>query len=464
MVGFVHYFLSCFAMPRLPFRFSSVGLFTLLFLLSGCAQNPALHSASKPVPTPQATTSALPDTTLPALSTEEMFQQCLSNLRPAALNANISDATWLQYTANLSPDLSLLPRLNKQPEFSQPIWDYLAGLVDDERVELAKQKMANYNTELTQISAQYGVPREAIVAIWGIESNFGQNAGRLPLLRSLSTLSCLGRRQTFFRGEFFATLRILQAGDFSEDRLKGSWAGAFGQTQFMPSTFERVAVDFDGDGRRDLIDNTADALASTANYLKLANWVTGQPWGIEVKLPEGFDASGENRRNKHSLSVWMQRGLLRVNGMPLLESGPTQAAESTTPDTLTADTLTADTPAGLLMPAGPQGPVFLVMRNFDAFYSYNAAESYGLAIAHLADRIAGGGEFVTPWPTDDLALSRTQRRELQKLLLERGHDIGEVDGRLGERSRAAIRIEQERLGQPVTGRGGMKILLALRGQ
>ncbi len=449
MVGFGYHYLSCFSMSRLPFRYAPACVLATLLLLPGCAQNPLQTQAPGPtaVPRPAAPASTTIPLEVATFSNQEEFQQCLDSLRPAALKTGISEASWQQYTAKLSPDMSLLPRLNKQPEFSQPIWDYLAGLVDDERVDLAKQKMAGYDAELSQISARFGVPREAIVAIWGIESNFGQNAGRLPLLRSLSTLSCLGRRQVFFRGEFFATLRILQAGDFAEDRMKGSWAGAFGQTQFMPSTFERVAVDFDGDGRRDLIDNTTDALASTANYLKLANWVTGQPWGIEVKLPEGFDAAGESRRNKRSVSVWMQRGLLRVDGMPLNDS-----------------TVTADTLAGLLLPSGVQGPAFLVMRNFDAFYSYNAAESYGLAIAHLADRIAGGGDFVTPWPTDDLALSRTQRRELQQLLLERGHDIGEVDGRLGERSRSAIRIEQEKLGQPVTGRGGMKVLLALRGQ
>lgn len=445
-------------MSRLPLRFASTAVFATLLLLSGCAQKPLIHAPANPSSSPNAAVTGDTSTSeqLPVFSPQEEFQQCLESLRPAALKTGITEATWQQYTVKQTPDLSLLPRLNKQPEFSQPIWDYIAGLVDDERVDLAKRKMASFDSELTQISAQYGVPREAIVAIWGIESNFGQNAGRLPLVRSLSTLSCLGRRQVFFRGEFFATLRILQAGDFTEDRLKGSWAGAFGQTQFMPSTFERVAVDFDGDGRRDLIDNTADALASTANYLKLANWVSGQPWGIEVKLPEGFDAAGEGRRNKRSLSVWMQRGLLRVDGMPIVEASGV--------DTPPTNPVTADTLAGLLLPAGANGPAFLVMRNFDAFYSYNAAESYGLAIAHLADRIAGGGDFVTPWPTDDLALSRNQRRELQELLLKRGHTIGEVDGRLGERSRAAIRIEQERLGQPVTGRGGMKVLLALREQ
>lgn len=455
-------------MSRLPFRYTPACALATLFLLSGCAQHPVHKQTSAPatVPLPAAPTLPAAMTEATVFSNQEEFQQCLDSLRPAALKTGISEASWQQYTAKLSPDMSLLPRLNKQPEFSQPIWDYLAGLVDDERVDLAKQKMTGYDKELSQISVQYGVPREAIVAIWGIESNFGQNAGRLPLLRSLSTLSCLGRRQAFFRGEFFATLRILQAGDFSEDRLKGSWAGAFGQTQFMPSTFERVAVDFDGDGRRDLIDNTPDALASTANYLKLANWVPGQPWGIEVKLPEGFDATGESRRNKRSVSSWMQRGVLRVDGMPLLAATATATELSEASTTLAASnpSITPDTLAGLLLPSGVQGPAFLVMRNFDAFYSYNAAESYGLAIAHLADRIAGGGDFVTPWPTDDLALSRNQRRELQELLLQRGHDIGEVDGRLGERSRSAIRIEQEKLGQPVTGRGGMKVLLALRGQ
>lgn len=441
-------------------RFSSSIALTvsisLAVFLSACAHRPTkpaspeIPTTQMPADTPtQSTTSETPE-----LSTESKFKQCLDTLKPVALSAGVSEATWLQYTTDIRPDLSLLPRLNKQPEFSQPIWDYLAGLVDDERVAQAQQQKARYENELAQIAEQFGVPAEAVVAIWGIESNFGQNTGRLPLVRSLSTLSCFGRRQPFFRGEFLATLRILQAGDFSESRLKGSWAGAFGQTQFMPSTFERVAVDFDGDGRRDLIDSTPDALASTANYLKRANWVTGQPWGIEVKLPEGFDATGEGRRVKRSVSTWMQRGLLTVAGMPLLDSADPASAG--------VNPINADTLAGLLLPAGHTGPAFLIMQNFDAFYSYNAAESYALAIAHLADRIAGGSFFATPWPTDDLPLTRSQRRELQTLLLKRGHAIGDVDGRLGEKSRAAIRREQEALGQPVTGRGGMKLLQALQ--
>jgi membrane-bound lytic murein transglycosylase B len=240
----------------------------------------------------------------------------------------------------------------------------------------------------------------------------------------------------------YATLRILQAGHIAPERLVGSWAGAFGHTQFMPSTFERLAVDFDGDGRRDLMDNTADALASTANFLARAGWQDGQPWGFEVKLPAGFSTSGEGRRTKRSMAEWASRGLRRVDGAPL-PAGPANA--------------------GLMTPAGASGPAFLVLRNFDAVYSYNAAESYGLAIAHLSDRLRGAGAFTTPWPTDDPGLSRAERRELQTLLLARGHDIGEVDGMLGDKSRAAIRTEQARVGLGNDGRAGQKLLKALRG-
>jgi hypothetical protein len=209
----------------------------------------------------------------------------------------------------------------------------------------------------------------------------------------------------------------------------------------MPSTFERLAVDFDGDGKRDLMDSTADALASTANFLQKAGWQSGLPWGYEVKLPPGFSTAGEGRRTKRPMGEWAAKGLKRVDGSPLPASGS----------------------AGLMTLAGPSGPAFLVTRNFDAVYSYNAAESYGLAIAHLSDRLRGGGTFATPWPTDDPGLSRAERRELQGLLLMRGHDIGAIDGMLGDKSRAAIRAEQTRLGFEATGRAGQKLLKALRG-
>jgi membrane-bound lytic murein transglycosylase B len=234
----------------------------------------------------------------------------------------------------------------------------------------------------------------------------------------------------------------LQAGHIAPERLVGSWAGAFGHTQFMPSTFERLAVDFDGDGRADLMDSSVDALGSTANFLARAGWQTGLPWGIEVKLPSGMSVAGEGRRSKRPVADWTARGVRRTDGTAL-------------PDSLGA--------AGLLTLAGAKGPAFLVTRNFDALYSYNAAESYGLAIAHLSDRLRGAGPFTTPWPTDDPGLSRAERRELQGLLVMRGHDIGPVDGMLGNQSRVAIRTEQQRLGHEADGRGGQKILKALRG-
>ena len=215
------------------------------------------------------------------------FQGCISNLRSQAIASGVSGSTYDRYTQNLAPDYSVIDKLNYQPEFSTPIWDYLSGLVDEERVEKGRQMLAQHREVLNRVQAAYGVPAETVVAVWGVESNFGDISGKYPLLQALGTLSCEGRRQSYFRGEFFATLRILQRGDLREEQLKGSWAGAFGHTQFMPSTYERLAVDFDGDGRRDLVSSTADALASTANFLKKGGWQTGMPWGFEVKIPGG---------------------------------------------------------------------------------------------------------------------------------------------------------------------------------
>jgi lytic murein transglycosylase len=369
------------------------------------------------------------------------FQSCLSSLRAPARAAGVSDTAFARHTQNLAPDMSVIEKLDNQPEFRTPIWDYMAGLVDEERVEQGRALLAQHRETLAKVEARFGVDPATVVAVWGVESNFGQSFGSYPLTQALGTLSCFGRRQAYFRGEFYATLRILQAGDIAPERLVGSWAGAFGHTQFMPSTFERLAVDFDGDGKRDLMDSTTDALASTANFLQKAGWQSGLPWGYEVKLPPGFSTAGEGRRTKRPMSEWAAKGLRRADGSPLPASGS----------------------AGLMTLAGPAGPAFLVTRNFDAVYSYNAAESYGLAIAHLSDRLRGGGTFATPWPTDDPGLSRAERRELQGLLLMRGHDIGAIDGMLGDKSRAAIRAEQTRLGFEATGRAGQKLLKALRG-
>ena len=372
---------------------------------------------------------------------EAAFASCLASLRADAQAKGVSGATYDAHTAALTPDMAVIGFLDAQPEFVTPIWDYLAALVDDERVADGRAMLAEWAPVLARVEAEYGVDAATVVAVWGVESNYGRNFGSRPLLTSLSTLSCFGRRQSFFRGEFFTTLRIIQEGHVAPDRLTGSWAGAFGHTQFMPSTFMRLAVDFDGDGRRDLVDSVPDALASTANFLKRAGWRSDLPWGFEVSLPRGMDVSGAGRRNKQPISAWAARGVRRIDGAPM----PSAA-----------------TPAGLLLPAGKDGPAFLVTRNFDAVYSYNAAESYGLAIAHLSDRLRGGAPFATPWPTDDPGLSRAERRELQQLLIARGHDIGEADGMIGARTREALKLEQAALGLAADGRAGQRVLQALR--
>lgn len=379
------------------------------------------------------------------LTSSKNFQNCISNLKNQAINSGVSSTSYDRYTQNLTPDYSVIEKLNYQPEFSTPIWDYLSGLVDVERVELGKIKIRQHQNVLNKVSATYGVPIETVVAVWGVESNYGNISGKNDLLQSLGTLSCEGRRQNFFRGEFFAAMRILQRGDLTQDQLKGSWAGAFGHTQFMPSTYEELAVDFDGDGRRDLVSSTTDALASTANFLKKRGWQTGQPWGFEVTLPEGISIAGEGRRNKKSLSLWVDKGVIRADGTPLIQGN-----------------LSGMSQAGLMAPAGENGPVFLVFKNFDAIYSYNAAESYALAIAHLSDRLQGANGFVKEWPTNDAGTSRTERREIQAYLLSRGYDIGEVDGLIGDKTKQAIRQEQTRFGLSPTGRAGQLILRAIR--
>ena len=384
---------------------------------------------------------AAPQASLPPDYDVPAFNRCLDRLEREATGAGVNDALFDLHVRSVEPDTSVLRLLDAQPEFQTPIWDYLAGLVDEERVADGKAMLEQHAATLARVQDRYGVDPATVVAVWGVESDFGRTFGSRPLLQSLTTLSCMGRRQEFFRGELFSTLRIIQSGDVPADKLVGSWAGAFGHTQFMPSTYRRIAVDFDGDGRRDLVGSIPDALASTANYLERSGWRSGEPWGYEVRLPAGFDLAVSGRTDRRPLSYWTERGIRRADGTAIQ---------------------TASTPSALLLPAGRAGPAFLVFKNFDAIYSYNAAESYALAIAHLSDRLRGQGGFVQNWPTDDPGLSRRERRELQTLLLQRGHAIGEVDGIIGSNSRAAIRLEQQRLGLASDGRASQSLLRALR--
>jgi lytic murein transglycosylase len=367
------------------------------------------------------------------------FASCVGSLRAQAARNGISARTLDVAFNGLEPDPKVLDFQKQQPEFKTPVWDYVDGLVDDDRVADGKAAMARQARPLARAEETYGVSRYMLAAIWGVESNFGQEMGKRPLVQSLTTLACLGDRANYFRSELMATLKIIDRGDVPAEKLNGSWAGAFGQTQFMPSTFLRLAVDFESDGRRDIVDSAPDALASTANYFVKSGWRRGLGWGFEVKLPDGYSGPS-GRKTKQSMSFWASRGLTRIDGRSLGEGD-----------------------AALLLPAGREGPAFLVTRNFDVVYSYNAAESYTLAACVLADRLSGGRGIVTPWPTDDPLLSREGRKELQALLQRRGYDIGgDPDGHVGTKSKAAIADFQQRAGLEVNGRASVKVLAALK--
>jgi lytic murein transglycosylase len=369
------------------------------------------------------------------------FDACLSGIQAQAAQQGVSAQAFRAATAGISFDDKVIELSQAQPEFKTPIWDYMAALVDEERVEDGRAAMRQHAAALSQAEARYGVDRHTIAAVWGVESNFGKNLGKMPLVQSLATLACSGnRRRDFFRGELLATLKIIAHGDIAPERLTGSWAGAFGQTQFMPTTYQRLAVDLDGDGRRDVVDSVADAVGSTANFLRAAKWHNGTPWGYEVRLPRGFNVAAAGRKNKHAVGHWSALGVTRVDGRPLSGEGP----------------------AGIIAPAGVNGPAFLVTKNFDAIYSYNAAESYGLAIAVLSDRLRGRPGVQADWPTDDPPLSRAERRDLQVRLTRRGFDVGEPDGKVGQKTRDAIKAVERELGMPQTGRPGGKVLEALR--
>lgn len=366
------------------------------------------------------------------------FQQCLTTLKSSQQFRAISPTVFEQYRPR-QPDPSTIQSLNYQPEFKKDVWDYLSSLVDKERVIDGIRAKHQWVEDLRRIEARYGVKPEDVLGVWGVETNFGQTLGKKPLIDSLATLSCFGRRQSYFRGEYVNALKILQHGDIKASDMTGSWAGAFGQTQFMPSTFLELAVDFDGDGRRDIVNSVPDSLASTANFLAKRGYRSHQPWGYEVKKPANFWGTS-NRIDKKPMSYWRAQGFTLADGRPL-------------PNDLDK--------AGLIMPAGQNGPAFLVGKNFDTFYSYNASENYALAIAHLSNLIrqenAQQIEFITPWPTDDAGISRQEAKEIQQALINAGYDIGGVDGIIGDGTRKAIIDYQQRHGiYPADGRAGQK--------
>jgi lytic murein transglycosylase len=373
----------------------------------------------------------------PAVADDGDFRACLASMRAEAMSRGVSIATFDAITAKLVPN-DAATFLDVQPEFSTPVWDYLAGLVDAERVSDGMEAIRRWDSTLRSAQARFGVDKATIAAVWGVESNYGRQFGKRPVLQSLATLSCAGRRQNYFRTEFIDALSIVDRGEVSPDHFFGSWAGAFGHTQFMPSTFLRFAIDMEGHGRPNIVDSIPDALGSTANYLRKAGWQPGLPWGFEVRVPAAYSGPS-GRRNKASMATWAKRGITRVAGGSL-GSGT----------------------AGLLQPAGPDGPAFLVTPNFDVLLTYNSSESYALAISILSDRLRGRPDIVASWPTSDPGLSRVERRELQTLLVRRGYDLGDADGVMGDKTHAAIMDFQARVGLPPDGRAAASVLAALR--
>lgn len=371
------------------------------------------------------------------------FPNCVAAMWPDAARRQVTQANFERFTAGLTPDLRIMDLMDSQPEFTKAIWDYLDILVNDNRLAKGREILARYKPQFDAVEKAYGVDRYAIASIWGIESNYSTQMGDRSVLNSTATLACVGRRQAYFKDEFLTALEILNRGDLRPEQLRGSWAGAFGPTQFMPTAFKRFAVDADGDGRRDVVDNPHDLIASTANNLKKDGWQPGQTWGYEVVLPQGFNFMLADKAKAMTIAQWESQGLKRAGGKPFGNQ--------------------ADR-AYLLAPAGANGPGFLMLQNFRVIMKYNPAEAYALAIGHFADRLRGGPPFVQPWPRQERVLSRAERLELQQLLVQRGFYKSTPDGQFGGQTREALRGFQVSIGTPADGFASSGMLERLRGR
>ena len=415
-----------------------------LILLVACAEKPTAADA-QPLPKLQTAPVAAPAVVAPLavdnldIQPTQTFAEWQAGFRAQALQAGITSDVFDTAFANVTPDMAVIRADRSQPEFSRPVWEYLDGALSPVRVRNGQALLVKYADILQNIEQRYGVDRQALVSVWGMESNFGQFQGSKSVINSLATLAYEGRRPGFAHAQLIAALQILQQGDIEPDKMLGSWAGAMGQTQFIPTTYNTHAVDFDGDGRRDIWNSPADALASTAHYLQSSGWQKGQPWGFEVKqLPANFDYALADAEIRKPISEWRQLG---VNNIPAADD---QAR------------------AVLLLPAGHRGPAFLVLDNFRAILKYNNSSSYALAVSLLGDRFSGWGFIAGSWPKEDLPLSRSERMELQNLLNASGHDAGNADGIIGANTRKAIRNAQQGFGWAADGYPTHKLLESLR--
>jgi len=381
---------------------------------------------------PSATASAPANTTTepaPEPPLEQRFAAWLANFRASARAQGIDEAT-LRTAFDGVQHVPRVVELDRgQPEFLRTVWDYLDATVSAQRVTRGQDKLQQVRTQADDAAARYGVPPATLVAIWGIESNYGDNYGSTPTIDALATLGFDGRREAWARGQLMAALKILQNGDIARGQMIGSWAGAMGQTQFLPSAFLSYAVDADGDGRRDIWGSLADVMASTANFLARSGWQANQRWGAEVRLPPGFDLSRADAQMRLPTATWAADGVRTVDGTPL-------------PDF-------AD--GAVLLPAGARGPAFLVGPNFRTILRYNNSINYALAVSLLSQRIAGGPAVLTPWPRDLPTLARSQLLEMQTALNARGFDAGTADGLLGPATRDALRRFQRSIGVPADG-------------
>lgn len=336
----------------------------------------------------------------------------------------------------------VIDRDRNQTEFRRTLEDYLAITAPEDKIAFGRGRFARHRAALSRVEARYGVPPAVLASIWGIESYFGTKKGQIPVISATSTLAWEGRRGRFFESNLMDALRILQSGDARPDQLVGSWAGAMGHTQLIPNAYQQHAVDFDGDGKRDIwSDDPIDAFATTARFLANAGWQRGAPWGLEVILPQGFGAGLTGRKSRRSVADWQARGLRPARG------------GATLPD---------HGPAAVLAPMGIGRPAFLVFRNFDMILRYNPSENYGLAVGYMADRLAGGGPLVGRFGPDANGLTLDDRKTIQRGLNARGFDVGTVDGVFGKKTEAAITAFQQARGLPTTGKASRDLLGLLR--
>lgn len=369
------------------------------------------------------------------------FYTFLDNFWHTARKAGIKRDVFVKAFTGIKLDAEVKKAQKNQPEFVTPVWSYIERAVSEKRLELGQKELSERAEILEKIEKKYGVEKQILLAIWGLESTFGQNKGKKDVIKSLATMAFRGKRTKYGRKQLIAALKIIQRGDIPLEQFKGSWAGAMGHTQFIPVTYNHYAVDFTGDGKRDIWNSVSDALASTANYLKRAGWQTGKTWGYEVQIPQGYDYYRSGRGIKKTIRQWQRYGIKRVNGRQFPR--PDDVAE-------------------LIMPAGANGPAFLMLKNFRVIMRYNVSVSYALAVGHLGDRLLGYGPFVKPWPKSDKKLKYVEQKELQRLLARKGYKIGKIDGKIGKSTKRALRAFQRRNGLPADGYPSYAVLQRLR--